>query len=208
VSLTHSIGSCLSRRRAGSARQPLSWFEQLFAYGSHAALAVACLASRGRRGRIFRRPSTLLPLKAPSLERLHRKTARSVSSYADGTKNGRGHPALKVDVEALRAAQRPDGEGYGWDRRPEDASRCGENRNRHLDRRACGQGRAHAARTGGQAIPNYPAARSYGRQLATPLAAGSSGAARHRQRRCPENRCTLRRRSRRLMQRTVSEIHN
>ena len=46
--------------------------------------------------------------------------------------------ALKANVEALRAAQSQSGKDDHRARRPEDASRCGEDRNRRLDRRACG----------------------------------------------------------------------
>ena len=66
--------------------------------------------------------------------------------------------ALKANVEALRAAQSRSEKDATALRRPEDASQCGEDRNRRLDRRPSGQGRANARRA---RFSNYRAAQSH-----------------------------------------------
>jgi len=92
---------------AGSARQPLSWFEQLFAYGSHAALAVCLFGFAWAAGSYFSggRPP-FSPLKPPITRTIApQDSAERIELLRTAQKMAEDIRALKVDVEALRAAQ-------------------------------------------------------------------------------------------------------
>jgi len=149
---------------AGSARQPLSWFEQLFAYGSHAALAVCLFGFAWAAGSYFSggRPP-FSPLKAPITRTIApQDSAERIELLRTAQKMAEDIRALKVDVEALRAAQSltaKDTAGIAGLKtrldavKPKPAPRSPSLRARSS---ACSANRRPS-------YPNYPAARSYGR---------------------------------------------
>ena len=195
---------------AGSAQQPLSWFEQLFAYGSHTALAACLFGFAWAAGSYFSGGHPpFSPLKPPITRTIApQDSAERIELLRTAQKMAEDIRALKVDVEALRAAQSltaKDTAGIAGLKTRLDAVKTETGTSiAELAGKVERMQREPEAKLS-QIIQRLD--RMEG-QLATPLAAGSSGAPRHRQRRYLENRCTLRRRNRRLTQRTVSEIRN
>jgi hypothetical protein len=92
---------------AGSAQQPLSWFEQLFAYGSHAALAACLFGFAWAAGSYFSGGHPpFSPLKPPITRTIApQDSAERIELLRMAQKMAEDIRALKVDVEALRAAQ-------------------------------------------------------------------------------------------------------
>ena len=82
-----------NKAEAGSAQQPLSWFEQLFAYGSHAALAACLFGFAWAAGSYFSGDHPpFSPLKPPSPRTIASQDSAERIDIAHGAKNGRGHP--------------------------------------------------------------------------------------------------------------------
>ncbi len=95
------------KAEAGSARQPLSWFEQLFAYGSHAALAACLFGFAWAAGSYFSGGHPpFSPLKPPITRTIApQDSAERIELLRTAQKMAEDIRALKVDIEALRATQ-------------------------------------------------------------------------------------------------------
>ena len=92
---------------AGSAQQPLSWFEQLFAYGSHTALAACLFGFAWAAGSYFSGGHPpFSPLKPPITRTIApQDSAERIELLRTAQKMAEDIRELKVNVEAMRTAQ-------------------------------------------------------------------------------------------------------